>query len=210
MTMFSFHPVKSITTGEGGIIVTNDAQYVAALKLFRSHGITTDASMFIRKGNAVWYQEMLTLGSNYRMPEMSAALGESQLKRLDTFITKRRAAAKRYNTLLKNTRDIVLPLAERSHEKSAWHLYPIRLALGIVHRRDEIFTALREAGIGVQVHYLPVHRHLFYERLGHKEGLCPNAEAFAESEISIPLFPGITSKQQKFVADTLKHILTSI
>lgn len=210
MTMFSFHPVKSITTGEGGIIVTNNPTFDTKLRLFRSHGISKDARTFARKTHGAWYQEMQELGFNYRMPEMSAALGESQLKRLDSFITKRRAAAKRYDKLLKNIPNLILPLKERAYEKSAWHLYPIRLAPKIAHKRDEVFAKMREAEIGVQVHHVPVHTHLFYERLGYKKGLCPNAEKFVASEISIPLFPNITHKQQKFIAGTLRRILSEI
>jgi len=210
MTMFSFHPVKSITTGEGGIIVTNNAKFDTALRLFRSHGISKDKKTFARKNHGAWYQEMQELGFNYRMPEMSAALGESQLKRLNTFIAKRRAAAKRYDTLLKNIPNLVLPLQERAYEKSAWHLYPIRLAPAVAHKRDEVFAKMREAGIGVQVHHVPVHTHVYYEKLGYKKGLCPISEAFVASEISIPLFPNITKKQQQFVSNTLKRILISL
>ena len=210
MTMFSFHPVKSITTGEGGVIVTNNKKFDTALRLFRSHGISKDTNTFARKGHGAWYQEMQELGFNYRMPEMSAALGESQLKRLGFFITKRRVAAKRYRRLLAKVPNLILPPAERAHEKSAWHLYPVRLSPQVAHKRDEVFATMRKAGIGVQVHYVPVHLHLFYEKLGYKKGLCPNTEAFVASEISIPLFPNITQKQQKFIADTLKRILAQI
>lgn len=207
MTMFSFHPVKSITTGEGGVIVTDNEEYIRAMRLFRSHGISKDTKSFERKDHGAWYQEMQKLGFNYRMPEMSAALGESQLKRLDSFVTKRRVAALRYSKLLKNIPNLILPPAERTQEKSAWHLYPVRLTPNIIHRRDEIFAKLREAGIGVQVHHVPVHTHLYYEKLGYKKGLCPNAEAFVTSEISIPLFPGITSKQQRYIAKMLQEII---
>ncbi len=207
MTMFSFHPVKSITTGEGGIIVTNNKKFDTLLRQFRNHGITKDFTKFERKGNAAWYQEMQILGYHYRMTEMSAALGISQLKRLDVFISKRRAAAKRYHELLKNIPNLMLPLPDDS---SAWHLYPIRLAPSIAHKRDEIFAKLREAGIGVQVHHLPVYLHLFYEKLGYKKGICPNAEAFVSSEISIPLFPKITEKEQKFIAKALKDIFEKV
>lgn len=207
MTMFSFHPVKSITTGEGGVIVTDNEEYVRAMRLFRSHGISKDTKSFVRKGHGAWYQEMQELGFNYRMPEMSAALGVSQLKRLDSFVTKRRAAALRYGKLLKNIPNLILPPVERTQEKSAWHLYPVRLTPNIVHRRDEIFAKLREAGIGVQVHHVPVHTHLYYEKLGYKKGLCPNAEEFVASEISIPLFPGITSQQQKYIAETFRGLI---
>lgn len=210
MTMFSFHPAKSITTGEGGAIVTNSKKFDTALRLFRSHGICKDPKGFVRKGYGEWYQEMQALGFNYRMPEMSAALGLSQLRRLKSFITKRRAAAIGYGELLADVSNIILPLTERHYEKSAWHLYPIRLAPPIAHKRDEIFTKMRNAGIGVQVHHVPVHTHLFYEKLGYKKGLCPNTEAFVASEISIPLFPAITKKQQKFIVDTFKNILNSL
>lgn len=208
MTMFSFHPVKSITTGEGGIIVTNSEKYARALRLFRSHGINKDTKSFVRKDHGAWYQEMQELGFNYRMPEMSAALGESQLKRLSSFITKRRAAAKRYDTLLKKIPGLIPPLKERPHERSAWHLYPVRLAPQIARKRDSVFAKLRGAGIGVQVHHVPVHTHLYYEKLGYKKGLCPNTESFVASEISIPLFPGITQKQQAYIAETLRRILS--
>lgn len=210
MTMFSFHPVKSITTGEGGIIVTDNQRFDVALRLFRSHGISKNERTFARKTHGAWYQEMQTLGFNYRMPEMSAALGESQLKRLDSLIAKRRAAAERYQKLLANIPNLVLPPAESANEKSAWHLYPVRLTPKVAHKRDDVFAKMRAAGIGVQVHHLPVYRHLFYEKLGYTKGLCPNAEAFVASEISIPLFPNITQKQQKFIAGTLKRILTSL
>lgn len=209
MTTFSFHPVKSITTGEGGAIVTQSEKYARTLKLFRSHGISKDASTFVKKGRGAWHQEMQVLGFNYRMPEMSAALGESQLKRLDSFIAKRRAAAKRYGKVLKNIPGLILPSGDGSDRQSAWHLYPVRLAPEISHRRDEIFGKLRTAGIGVQVHHVPVHLHLSYERLGYRRGLCPSAEAFVNSELSIPLFPGITEKQQAYIAATLRKIIGS-
>jgi UDP-4-amino-4,6-dideoxy-N-acetyl-beta-L-altrosamine transaminase len=207
MTMFSFHPVKSITTGEGGIIVTDHSPFADALRLFRSHGISRDSRTFARRGRAAWYQEMQILGFNYRLPEMSAALGESQLKRLDAFVSKRRRVAERYQKLLGGTAALILPPLDRPFEKSAWHLYPVRLRSGFVNRRDEIFTKLRAAGVGVQVHHLPVHTHRYYEELGYKPGLCPVAEAFVAAEISIPLFPGLTLTQQKFITNQLKEIL---
>lgn len=210
MTMFSFHPAKSITTGEGGIVATNSSKFYKALKLFRSHGICKDPAEFVRKGYGEWYQEMQALGFNYRMPETSAALGKSQLARLDSFIAKRRKAADRYERLLVGVPHLILPLLDRKHERSAWHLYPVRIAPPNAHKRDEIFAKMRHAGIGVQVHHVPVHTHVFYEKMGYKKGLCPNTEAFVASEISIPLFPNITHKQQKFIAGTLRTILASL
>ncbi|PIR83413.1 UDP-4-amino-4,6-dideoxy-N-acetyl-beta-L-altrosamine transaminase [Candidatus Kaiserbacteria bacterium CG10_big_fil_rev_8_21_14_0_10_56_12] len=209
MTMFSFHPVKSITTGEGGAIVTNSKAYADALRLFRSHGISKDGAKFIHKDKGAWYQEMQALGYNYRMPELSAALGESQLKRLTNFISRRRAAAKRYDTLLKKIPGLVLPPAERAYEQSAWHLYPLRLAAHLAPKRDEIFAKLRAAGIGVQVHHVPVHTHPYYRSHGYKKVHCPSAEAYVAAEISIPLFPAITLTQQKFVIKTLRQILSA-
>ncbi|MFA6315440.1 MAG: UDP-4-amino-4,6-dideoxy-N-acetyl-beta-L-altrosamine transaminase [Candidatus Paceibacterota bacterium] len=208
MTIFSFHPAKSITTGEGGMIVTNNAKFYKALKLFRSHGINKDPKEFVRKGYGEWYQEMQALGFNYRMPEMSAALGLSQLVRLDSFIAKRQAAAKRYYKLLADVPHLILPIPEGAHEKSAWHLYTVRLTPPNAHKRDEVFLQMRLAGIGVQVHHVPVYTHLFYEKIGYRKGICPSTEDFVASEISIPLFPNITYKQQKFIAETLKDILT--
>lgn len=210
MTMFSFHPAKSITTGEGGMIVTDSAKFDKALRLFRSHGINKDPKEFVRKGYGEWYQEMQALGFNYRLPEMSAALGLSQLARLDSFITKRQAAAKRYYKLLADVPHLILPMPERPYEKSAWHLYTVRLTPPNAHRRDEVFLQMRMAGIGVQVHHVPVHTHLFYEKFGYKKGICQNTEDFVASEISIPLFPNITYKQQKFIAETLKDIITKL
>lgn len=207
MTMFSFHPVKSITTGEGGVIVTDSEKFSRLLKLFRSHGITRDAHFVEEKDEGPWHQEMHALGHNYRITDIQAALGESQLKRLDSFITKRRAAARRYPALLKNISELTLPPQDTVHIQSAWHLYSVHVPS---HGRKKIFEALRAAGIGVQVHYLPVYLHPFYRKLGYKKGLCPNAERFYASEISIPLFARITPAQQKFIAGTLKQILASL
>jgi len=207
MTMFSFHPVKSITTGEGGAIVTDDKALFQKLALFRSHGIAKDATTFRRKGQGPWYQEMQLLGFNYRMPDILAALGESQLKRLAKFVERRRAVARRYPKLLAGAKDLILPPPERSGEISAWHLYPVRLSPRLAPRRDQVLAQLREAGIGAQVHYLPVYRHVYYEGLGYPQGLCPKAEAFAAAEISLPIYPRLSLQDQTKVARTLKRII---
>jgi dTDP-4-amino-4,6-dideoxygalactose transaminase len=191
-------------------VLTNHASFADRVRLFRSHGITTDPRRHVRKGHAAWYQEMQLLGYNYRMTDLAAALGESQLRRLDRIVARRRSAAERYRVLLRDIPDLVLPAEERSYERSAWHLYPVRLARRIAGQREEVFTRLRDAGIGVQVHYIPVYRHPFYERLGYGGGPCPNAEAFAATEISIPLFASITQQQQRYIARTLREIVKSL
>lgn len=200
MTTLSFHPVKSITTGEGGAVLTDRKEYAETLRLFRTHGI--------RKGNPkrpAWFQEMLLLGFNYRLTDFQAALGSSQLKRLDRFIARRRAAAKRYFKLLKGS-PLVLPPKE-SLATSAWHLFPVRLPKTRVRMRDRVFAAMRKRGIGVQVHHVPVHLHPYYRKLGYKKGMCPKAEAFAAAELSLPLYPAITEKQQRFIVRTLLQLL---
>lgn len=207
MTMFSFHPVKSITSAEGGAIVTDNDHFAKALQLFRSHGITTIREHLVRKGEGAWYQEMQALGFNYRMTEMQAALGVSQMKRLDSFVSKRRALANRYFKLLANVPWIIVPPQDSAAARSAWHLYPIRLTNPAI--RNEVLDKLRAAGIFAHVHHLPVHRHLYYERRGYKKGLCPHAEAFVAAEISIPLYPTMSRKDQDTVIGTLRSILAS-
>jgi len=204
MTMFSFHPVKSITTGEGGAILTNSKAYFDKLLVFRTHGLTRDPKKLKATSHAAWHQEMQLLGYNYRLTDIQAALGMSQMKKLDRFVKARRVAARRYFDLLEDVPGIALP-PRASLENSAWHLFVVRVA---PHLRDKVFVALREAGIGVQVHYLPVYLHPYYRSLGYPEGLCPHTEEFSASCISIPLFPHITPKEQMFVVHTLRDILT--
>lgn len=204
MTMFSFHPVKSITTAEGGAIVTNNEGFYKKMRLFRSHGITRDPELVEKKDEGPWHQEMHALGYNYRITDIQAGLGESQLKRLAMFISKRRAAAARYPALLKGIPGLVLPPQDKMPAQSAWHLYPVQVP---ARKRREVFGAMRAAGIGVQVHYLPVYLHPYYRKLGYKKGLCPNAESFYAGEVSIPLFARITAAQQKLVAQTLRKAL---
>ena len=203
MTMFSFHPVKSITTGEGGAILTNDRSYYEKLLMFRTHGLTRDPRKLKNKTHASWHQEMQLLGYNYRLTDIQAALGTSQMKKLDRFIKARRVAAKRYVELLADVPGITLP-PRAGLKNSACHLFVIRVDKYI---RDRVFKALRAAGIGVQVHYLPVYLHPYYATLGYRKGLCPSAEAYSAACMSIPLFPGITKRQQVFVVDKLKKIL---
>ncbi|MEK7613221.1 MAG: UDP-4-amino-4,6-dideoxy-N-acetyl-beta-L-altrosamine transaminase [Patescibacteria group bacterium] len=204
MAIYSFHPVKSITTAEGGAVVTNNAEYAERVKLFRSHGITKDTSRLEHADEGGWYMEQQALGYNYRMPDILASLGESQLKRLEVFIAKRSAAARRYFSLLKHDVRITLPPADSADNKSAWHLYTVRVDS---RKRRAAFDALRAAGIGVQVHHIPVHLHPYYQKLGYTKGSCPNVEAWYASEISLPIFARISSAQQARVVRTLRKAL---
>ncbi len=204
MSIYSFHPVKSITTGEGGAVVTNNPEYARLVRLFRNHGITKDPLHLENKNAGGWYMEMHSLGFNYRMPDMCAALGNSQLKRLKSFILKRRRAAKYYDRLLKNIPGLTLPPHESGQEKSAWHLYPVRVE---PRKHRAVFEYLRARGIGVQVHHIPVHTHPYYRRLGYKKGSNPNTEQFYAAAISLPLFVHLTKAQQAFVAHELKKSL---
>lgn len=204
MTTFSFHPLKSITTAEGGAVVTNNKSYFEALVAFRTHGITKDPKKLTRV-EGLWYHEMQLLGYNYRITDIQAVLGESQLKRLPAFIKKRRAIAARYHTLLASVPGITVPLPERAYETSAWHLYPIRV--NDPERRRALFEELRARGVGVQVHYLPVYQHPFYVSLGYDPELCPSSNAFYASEISIPIYPGLTRPEQDTIVRVLKEAL---
>lgn len=201
LTMFSFHPVKPITAGEGGAITTDSEEYYERLLRFRNHGMTRDPALFKTKDAPPWHYEMLELGLNYWMTDFQAALGMSQLRKLDRFVTARRALAKRYHQLLARVPGLILPLPDTKEIKSAWHLYPIRVP---ATKRRALFDHLQAQGIGVQVHYIPVYRHPFYAKLGYKKGLCPRAEAFYESEISIPLYPSMTERQQDFIVKKIR------
>ncbi|MDP2648512.1 MAG: UDP-4-amino-4,6-dideoxy-N-acetyl-beta-L-altrosamine transaminase [bacterium] len=205
MTMFSFHPVKSITTGEGGAITTDDKTYYERLLMFRSHGLTRDTKKLKNTKNAAWHQEMQLLGYNYRLTDIQAALGISQMKKLSGFLAKRKALAKRYRLLLKGLEHFMLP-ADITGRESAWHLFVVRVRSRKRGARDRVFNALRKAGIGVQVHYLPVYLHPYYRALGYKKGLCPEAEKFSESAISIPIFPKLSPREQSRVAALIKKV----
>lgn len=203
MTMFSFHPVKSITTGEGGAITTNRKDFYDALVLFRSHGITREFGKLKTKQKDGWYYEMQELSSNYRITELQAALGLSQLKKLARFVNARRRIAAQYQKSFAGDPRFILP-REYPGARSAWHLYPLRLRGAYAAKRDYIFAKLRKSGIGVQVHYIPVYWHPYYQKLGYKNGLCPKAEEFFRSEISIPVFPRLTHREQAYVIDCIK------
>lgn len=203
MTTFSFHPVKHITTGEGGMIVTNDEKLYERLVLFRSHGITRDEKL-MHKNEGGWYYEQLELGYNYRITDLQCALGITQMKKLDRFVAKRRALVARYNEAFQDVEGIVCPKQVTGCNNS-YHLYVIQVPNG---RRREIFDKLREAGIGVNVHYIPVYKHPYYQENGYKDVCCQNAEAVYENFISLPLFYGLTFEQQDYVIETVKKVVS--
>lgn len=206
MTVFSFHPVKIVTTGEGGMILTNQPELYERLLRLRSHGITRDPRRMIGESEGDWYYQQVELGFNYRMTDIQAALGANQMKRLDEFVSRRRGLAGRYNEMLAN-----LPLGlpwQHPDALSAWHLYAVRLQLDqIGATRRQIFDALRRAGIGVNVHYIPVHLQPYYREMGFKAGDFPVAERYYEEAISLPLYFGLTDAQQAQVVNALKEVL---
>lgn len=196
MTMFSFHPVKPITAGEGGVIVTDSEEYYHKLKQFRSHGIVQ------KPEKAPWYYEMGDLGYNYRMTDISAALAYSQLDKLDAFIEKRTEIANAYHNQLADIPFIKRPVFSDTLN-SGWHLYVVQWKNSNVSRK-EAFEFLRENNIGVHVHYIPVYFHPYYQRLGYKKGICPNAEALYEDLITLPLFPKMAISDVEDVVKGLK------
>lgn len=200
ITVLSFHPVKSITTAEGGAVLTNSPELASRCQLFGKHGVTRDDTLMSQPSQGPWDYQQLVLGYNYRMSDLHAALGISQLKRLDLFIQKRREKAQFYHQHLASL-PITLP---RQSEQSAWHLYCITLK---EHDRKSVFEQLRAHQIGVNVHYKPIHLQPFYQQLGFKEGDYPAAEAFYEKALTIPLFPDLTADEQTRVIDVLHEVL---
>lgn len=193
ITVFSFHPVKHITTGEGGMAVTNDAALATRMRAFRGHGITTTASQ--REKSGAWFYEMTELGYNYRITDFQCALGSSQLKKLDGWIEQRNALAQSYDAALAGS--AVRPLAKHAHVLHAYHLYVVRTP-----DRDNTFKRLREVGIGANVHYIPVHLHPYYQDLGYKKGSCPIAETAYAEILTLPLWPGMAAEDvTRVVAD---------
>jgi UDP-4-amino-4,6-dideoxy-N-acetyl-beta-L-altrosamine transaminase len=206
ITVFSFHPVKIITTGEGGLLTTQDDQLAERLRRLRSHGITRDPALMTQASDGPWYYQQLELGYNYRITDIQAALGLSQLTRLHAFVTRRRALAARYAELLADL-PLTLPSAQQDAE-SAWHLYPVRVQLDALHSdQAQIFSALRAAGIGVNLHYIPVHLQPFYRQLGFTDGDFPEAERYYRQAMSLPLYPDMTDEQQEQVVQALISVL---
>ncbi|MGZ4161025.1 MAG: DegT/DnrJ/EryC1/StrS family aminotransferase, partial [Neobacillus sp.] len=207
MTMFSFHPVKHITSGEGGIITTNNKEYYDKLVQFRSHGITRDAGKMV-ENHGPWYYEMHFLGYNYRMTDIQAALATSQLKKIDRFLALRKKYVSMYNEAFKKISEMTIPYQDENGV-SSWHLYIIRLHLDqLTGTRNDIFNALLQENIGVNVHYIPVYRLPYYQGLGYQKGLCPNAEKLYEEIITLPLFPAMTEKDVLDVINAVNKVIT--
>ena len=201
MTILSFHPVKHITTGEGGAILTNDKALYDKLVLFRSHGITKDCP----DGDGAWYYEMRKLGYNYRITDIQCALGTSQLRKLDGFIRRRKEIAEVYDNAFGDNSVFDIP-QESKEVSSAWHLYVVRLREEYVELRKDIFDELRKKGIGVQVHYVPVHYHPYYRENGYKDVSYPKAESYYASAISLPVYPAMSDDDVRDVVRTVKEV----
>lgn len=204
ITVFSFHPVKIITTGEGGMCMTNDADLATRLQRLRSHGISSNPTdMRHRPEEEIWNYQQVQLGFNYRMTDIAAALGVSQMRRLQRYVEQRQRIARRYDSALSD-----LPLRtpwQHPDTSSAYHLYPIRLNLGESRRTQrEIYNVLRQAGIDVNLHYIPVYRQPFYEDMGFTAGYCPEAEQYHKEAISIPMYATLTEAEQNYVIETLR------
>ncbi|MFT6910662.1 MAG: UDP-4-amino-4,6-dideoxy-N-acetyl-beta-L-altrosamine transaminase [Oleiphilaceae bacterium] len=202
MSVLSFHPVKSITSAEGGAVLTNIKTYDDKLKLFAKHGVTRDIEQMVTESHGPWYYQQVELGFNYRLSDLHAALGLSQLSKLDTFILRRTELALTYQKKL-----IELPLklpVFPDYAKSAWHLYMVELTH---HNRKAVFTELHAKGIGVNVHYIPIHLHPYYQKLGFKQADFPIAENFYENALTLPLFPSLSDEQQNIVIDVLHEVL---
>ncbi|MEO8021559.1 UDP-4-amino-4,6-dideoxy-N-acetyl-beta-L-altrosamine transaminase [Polaromonas sp.] len=206
ITVFSFHPVKVVTTGEGGMAMTNDPALAQAMNLFRSHGITRDQSQMTHEADGAWYYQQVALGFNYRMTDIQAALGVSQMTRLEAYVTRRHALAARYDERLKGL-PVITPW-QHPDGYSGLHLYVIRagsVSSGISHR--QVFDALRGYGIGVNLHYIPVHTQPYYQKMGFRPGQFPAAESYYAEAISLPMYPQLTEVQQDKVIAALTQAL---
>lgn len=203
MVIFSFHPVKHFTTGEGGAVLTNNHDFYERLLRFRGHGITKQGFKYEKDGE--WYYEMQSLGYNYRMTDIQAALGLSQIKKLEQFVIRRREIANIYEKNFSN--NPYFRTIECNNKESSYHLFPILLDETLKQQKRIIFQKLRNKGLGVQVHYIPVYLQPYYRDLGFKPGLCPFAENFYRKEITIPLFPSLKDEEVEYVINTVDNVL---
>lgn len=202
MAVFSFHPVKHITTGEGGMITTNSEEIYKKLLLLRSHGITKDRNELLNKNEGSWFYEMQMLGFNYRITDIQCALGISQLKKIDEFVGRRREIAKKYDEAFFGV-DAVETLRETGNVKNAYHLYVIEVEDS--GKRLELFNHLKENGIFCQVHYIPVHWHPYYQKLGYKKEECPKSGKFYERIISLPMYPSLKNDEQEKIVKIINN-----
>lgn len=207
ITVFSFHPVKIVTTAEGGMAVTNDAALAARMALARSHGITRDPAQMVSEPEGAWYYQQVGLGYNYRLTDLQAALGLTQLARLEEYVARRHEIAARYDAALAPLA-VATPWRDPRH-RSAMHLYVVRLPGADAARRRRVFDALRAGGIGVNVHYLPVYSHPYYARMGFEPREFPVAEQYYREALSLPMFPTLTGEQQDEVVRQLGRALAS-
>ena len=206
ITVFSFHPVKIITTAEGGLATTNDKELLVRMQLFRSHGVTRDPDLITKETEEGWYYQQIDLGFNYRMTELQAALGVSQMQRLDEFVSKRHILQERYDLLLSGL-SVIKPYQDQDCY-SALHLYPIQIDLNSVDKsRQQIFSEIRENNVGVNVHYIPIHTQPYYRQLGFKDGEFPNSESYYKAALSLPLYSGMSFQEQDKVVEFVTKVL---
>lgn len=206
ITAFSFHPVKTITGGEGGALVTNDCNLAKKIALFASHGISRNEEEFLNLCHGNWYYEQLELGYNYRITDIQAALIGSQMRKLDLFKSRRREIVNKYNKEYKKLEGLIIPY-EKLCNDTCWHLYTIRIDENVLKcSRKEFFDALSAENIQPQVHYVPVYMHPYYEKLGYEQGSCPNAEKIYKGIISLPLYPAMDNKDIEDVINAVKKI----
>ena len=206
ITVFSFHPVKIITTAEGGLATTNQKELAEKMQLFRAHGITREPKLMTKKTEGGWYYQQVELGFNYRMNDLQAALGIAQMKRLEKFITIRHSLKQRYDELLKDL-PLITP-AQSSDSYSSLHLYPVQLKLEQLSKaHNQIFDELRKNGVGVNLHYIPIHMQPYFQNMGFKKGNFPIVEDYYSRAISIPIYQGLTTELQDKVVKVLKDLL---
>ncbi len=206
ITCLSFHPVKNITTCEGGMMVTNNEEYFKRGQSCRSHGITRDFKE--REKSNSHYYDMVELGYNYRIPDLLCALGISQMNKLDGFIQRRNEIARKYDAFFEKHTGLIEPVT--THYDCAYHIYVVKLKLeNTEHTRDEVFTKLKEAGIGVNVHYMPIYLHSYYQSLGYERGLCPEAEKVYEQIITLPIYPLLKDEEVETVCGKITSILVN-
>lgn len=208
LAVFSFHPVKIVTTGEGGMVLTNDKELHKKLLLYRSHGITRDTKLMTRPADGPWYYQQIELGFNYRMTDMQAALGYSQMQKVDEFVSRRRYLAKRYDELLKNINNIQLPYQNEDTD-SSWHLYVVRVDFSKISKtKQQIFAGMKDRGICLNLHYIPVHTQPYYKNMGFEDGDFPNSEKYYEEAFTLPLYYSLTDEQQDYIVKSLVEVLS--